>query len=467
MRVYLIAAPEDQEEAEKLGEYLKRFGVFIRTEFGQMAYPPAQHGEFTLALWSRNAMMSSRQMMLTNRAIDAWEEGRLVMARMDPGLSPRGLADLDMVDLTFAAAREHRYHDVLNAIRGMEDQRRSALQAAEVERVQQELHDTSDREMLSKRSATAMAPPPSSESVSGAAEAPMPTRRQASHPESSSTTGLARESAAAQSKGFPFLTLVVVLMLAGLAGFAYMSGWFGFGGAFDATDPVAQPPEPVIVDAQDRVRGETPQLAMMSNLMVWGAAIGGVILLGLVALILRRPKSTKKASQAPVTEETAEEVIDLQPEAEPTPSPEPAAPKPVPSVEPEGHDAFVSYSHANAETVLPIIESIEETGLSVWIDRDEMRAGQNWAGQIVRAIKASDRFCLMCSSQAFESDHVRREVYLADKYGKTMVPIRLDEAPMPEDIEYFLIGRQWIDLFALDEEERLGAIQDVLNSSKA
>lgn len=460
MRVYLIAAPEDQEEAEKLAEYLKRFGVFIRTEFGQMAYPPAQHGEFTLALWSRNAMMSSRQMMLTNRAIDAWEDGRLVMARMDPGLSPRGLADLDMVDLTFAAAREHRYHDVLNAIRGMEDQRRAALQAAELERAQQELSDTSDREMLSKRSESAMALPPSTEPVSGAAEAP---KRRASHPAASSTRDLTRESAATQSKGFPFLAMVILLMLAGLAGFAYLSGWFGFGGAVDVNDPAVQPPEPVIVDAQDRVRGESPNLAMSNNLMIWGAAIGGLILLGILALFRRRPKPSKKASAEPMMEEAVmEEVSDEKPAIEPAPLAEPT-----PSVEPEGHDAFVSYSHANAETVLPIIESIEETGLSVWIDREEMRAGQNWAGQIVRAIKASDRFCLMCSSQAFESDHVRREVYLADKYGKTMVPIRLDEAPMPEDIEYFLIGRQWIDLFALDEDERLGAIQDVLNSSKA
>ncbi|MEO1554574.1 MAG: hypothetical protein AAFR82_11650, partial [Pseudomonadota bacterium] len=127
MRVYLIAAPEDEAEAEKLAEHLRKFGVFIRAEYGRMAYPPAHSGEYTLALWSRNAMMSSRQMMLTNRAIDAWENGQLVMARLEHGLNPRGLGDLEMVDLTFPAARQHRYHDVLNALRAMEDDRRAAL----------------------------------------------------------------------------------------------------------------------------------------------------------------------------------------------------------------------------------------------------------------------------------------------------------------------------------------------------
>ena len=69
----------------------------------------------------------------------------------------------------------------------------------------------------------------------------------------------------------------------------------------------------------------------------------------------------------------------------------------------------------------------------------------------------------MCSEQAFASDHVRREVYLADKYGKAMVPIKLDGAEMPEDIEYFLAGRQWVDLTSLSEEERVAVIHGALS----
>ena len=339
MRVYLIAAPEDESEAEKLAEYLKRFGVFIRTEYGRMAYPPAHHGEYTLALWSRNAMMSSRQMMLTNRAIDAWEDGQLVMARLEHGLSPRGLADLDMVDLTFAAAREHRYHDVLNAIRKLDDAQKGRIQAP--------------------------SSPPSASTPSSSA----PPLADVSAPSKT------------QKKG-------------------WLSGLFGGGGA------------------------------------------------------------ARKKSQA-------SEAKGVAPESENEASPaEEVAAVPAPDQARSGHAVFVSYSHANAETVLPLVETVEAGGLSIWIDRDELRAGQNWAGQIVRAIKSSDRFCLMCSEQAFASDHVRREVYLADKYGKDMVPIRLDGAEMPEDIEYFLIGRQWVDLNAIDESERLAAIEAALSGIK-
>jgi hypothetical protein len=136
---------------------------------------------------------------------------------------------------------------------------------------------------------------------------------------------------------------------------------------------------------------------------------------------------------------------------------------PEPAQQPE---IFVSYSHENSATVFPIVDSVESEGVSVWIDRDEMRVGQNWAGQIVRAIKASGRFCLMCSAQSYDSNNVRREVYLANKYDKAMVPILLDDAKMPDDIEFFLVDTQWLDLTKLDESERSAAIKELLVESE-
>jgi hypothetical protein len=60
----------------------------------------------------------------------------------------------------------------------------------------------------------------------------------------------------------------------------------------------------------------------------------------------------------------------------------------------------------------------------------------------------------MCSAEAFQSDNVRREIYIADKYKRKLLPVRLDFAEMPEDFEYFLIDRQWLDLTAVDPAER-------------
>lgn len=190
-----------------------------------------------------------------------------------------------------------------------------------------------------------------------------------------------------------------------------------------------------------------------ARMMVWiggGAALFLVFLLSFLFRFRRKGKA-RAEPERPSRRVRATSDLSAAPEAEMGAS--------------RDSDVFVSYSHANAETVLPIVETVEERGVSIWIDRDEMRAGQTWAGQIVRAIKTSERFCLMCSEQAFASDHVRREVYLADKYGKDMVPIRLDGAEMPEDIEYFLIGKQWVDLNALQDDERLEALEAALSGA--
>lgn len=127
-------------------------------------------------------------------------------------------------------------------------------------------------------------------------------------------------------------------------------------------------------------------------------------------------------------------------------------------------DVFVSYSHADKDAVYPLVELVEGMGRHVWIDRDDMKAGQGWAGMIVRAIKSSQTFCIMCSARAFDSSHVRREVYLADKYGKTLLPIRLDDSEMPEDIEYFLIDRQWIDMSSVPEDRREAILREAFSA---
>ena len=232
-------------------------------------------------------------MMLVNRAIDAWEDSRLVMAKLDHGFSPHGLGDLEMIDLVFEPARIHRYREVADALRAV---------AAEAEK----------------------------------------TNRPSFEPDGGGSPGEPGE----EDKG-----------------------------------------------------GEIPDRG------------------------------------------------------------------PTLDAEPGQLHLFISYAHADGARVYPIVEEVEQLGHSVWIDREALHGGVNWAGQIVRAIKAARGLCLMCSERSFASDHVRREVYLADKYKKPMLPVRLDDAEMPEDIEYFLIDRQWIDATALSGDDRVEAFQAALSAA--
>ncbi|MGH6950060.1 MAG: TIR domain-containing protein [Vitreimonas sp.] len=140
---------------------------------------------------------------------------------------------------------------------------------------------------------------------------------------------------------------------------------------------------------------------------------------------------------------------------------EPSEPAPKPT-----EAVFVSYARANEKQVLPVIEGAKQGGRTFWVDqKGGVTAGDGWAGEIVRAIRGSAGVVVMCSKAAFESDHVKREVYLADRYKKKLAPVFIEAAEPPEDFEYFFAGVQPLKLFETPEAERPEALIRVLGAS--
>jgi hypothetical protein len=166
--------------------------------------------------------------------------------------------------------------------------------------------------------------------------------------------------------------------------------------------------------------GNTDPLTGMAILA--GGLIGLVILAG----VLRRRQAATAEASAPTSGAPS-----------PSPSLEGAAP---------GRSIFISYARADSPVVKPICDDLEKRGQELWIDTAEIAAGENWAGEIVRAIKSVSGVAVMCSQAAFESDHVKRELYLADRYKRRIVPVFLEDASIPEDFEYFFAGVQWLKL---------------------
>jgi hypothetical protein len=83
---------------------------------------------------------------------------------------------------------------------------------------------------------------------------------------------------------------------------------------------------------------------------------------------------------------------------------------------------------------------MEGLGHSVWIDRRSISSTNRYAAPIVRAIRESDLFALMGSENAFASDHVIREVYVAGEYKKPFLVFHLDPTEFPEEVLYFISG---------------------------
>jgi hypothetical protein len=62
---------------------------------------------------------------------------------------------------------------------------------------------------------------------------------------------------------------------------------------------------------------------------------------------------------------------------------------------------------------------------------------------------------VLCSPKAVASKNVHQELRLAMQYEKPLLPLLLQPTSYPEDVEYALAGRQYVELLDLPEPEWL------------
>jgi len=124
---------------------------------------------------------------------------------------------------------------------------------------------------------------------------------------------------------------------------------------------------------------------------------------------------------------------------------------------------FISYSRRDKETVDHIVEAMGNTGLDVWIDREDIKAGNQWRVQIVEAIDTCDAFVLMLSPNSAASDNVRREIDLAQDPKLKIFAIMLEPVKLPAEIRNQLAGLQFIDVPKLGFEKAVSQLIDTVN----
>jgi hypothetical protein len=113
---------------------------------------------------------------------------------------------------------------------------------------------------------------------------------------------------------------------------------------------------------------------------------------------------------------------------------------------------FISYSRQDGQAVDQLARQIEQLGYVIWIDR-QSTGSQRYAAPIVRAIRTSRLVALMCSRNAFASDHVIREVYVAGDFKKPFIAFQLDPTDFPDEVLYFVSGFPRITVADMDAQQ--------------
>jgi hypothetical protein len=113
---------------------------------------------------------------------------------------------------------------------------------------------------------------------------------------------------------------------------------------------------------------------------------------------------------------------------------------------------FISYATEDALAADALYEELTAAGCNPWMDRKNLKAGQNWPRLIEAAIEASDFFVACMSTNSvlkrggFQAEiryalHIARRIPLEDTF---IIPVRFDECRIPARITREL---QYIDLF--------------------
>lgn len=111
-------------------------------------------------------------------------------------------------------------------------------------------------------------------------------------------------------------------------------------------------------------------------------------------------------------------------------------------------DAFISHSSADSAIANSIVEALESRGVRCWVAPRDVRAGFDFQAEIVTALESARCLILLFSTRANDSEHVHREVLLADNAKTPVYPVRIEDATPSGALKYQLANRQYIDYFA-------------------
>jgi hypothetical protein len=115
---------------------------------------------------------------------------------------------------------------------------------------------------------------------------------------------------------------------------------------------------------------------------------------------------------------------------------------------------FISHSAKDKAAARAISRYLQSRGWRVWIDEVGIAEGKKWHGALMNALESTWVVLLVVSINSMRSKWVVREVQAADRLGKEIIPVVVDDAPYPDELRMILGGVQRLDLTERQDENR-------------
>lgn len=105
---------------------------------------------------------------------------------------------------------------------------------------------------------------------------------------------------------------------------------------------------------------------------------------------------------------------------------------------------FISYASSDKSTAKKLCEYLEEHSLKCWIAPRDVTAGNDYAGDITRAVRNADSMVVILSDTSVNSPHVLNEVSLGFSNRITIVPYCLGNAHASDSLAYYLAAKHYV-----------------------
>ncbi|MGQ0626532.1 MAG: TIR domain-containing protein [Phycisphaerales bacterium] len=122
------------------------------------------------------------------------------------------------------------------------------------------------------------------------------------------------------------------------------------------------------------------------------------------------------------------------------------------------HDVFLSHASVDKPTADAACHALEAAGVRVWMAPRDVVPGTPYGRAIIEAIKDSRLMVVVFSQEANASEHVAREVELAARERKPLLPMRVAAFEPSDELMYFMGRAHWLDALAPPVEAHLGKL---------
>jgi len=176
---------------------------------------------------------------------------------------------------------------------------------------------------------------------------------------------------------------------------------------------------------------------------IWGWSLAAVAVVALLALAAIAPRAYRWAQRSPHPNYTGTATTSLPEDRKQITSPAETLP--------EHFDVFLCHNSADKREVKEICDRLWASGLTPWLDVDQLRPGRPWQELLERQISRIDSAAVFVGQsgvgpwqnrelRAFIDEFVRRDCPL--------IPVILPNAPLVPDLPLFLRQMTWVDFRA-------------------